>query len=145
MVIPESVELASEGYWFIPTKNKIKFTIKNSGEAAVEKVKVQVSYYCMEGTNTTEKFTQYPSSILYLAPGAEMPFIRPLFRLNFLEFINALSSFAGIQYINVTVDPDGKYNDVYPEDNTFTLNKLEHNVSYANIFPLLKDLEDIFL
>lgn len=139
MVVPGSVEIATEGFNFIPTKNRIKFTIRNSGEAPVENVKVRITYYC--GKNITEE-TGHPGTIIYLkGSGAEKSFNRPLFRFTGLEFLSSLVSFAGIQHINVTVDPEGKYIDNNPQDNTVTLKP----VSYADIFPLLKGFEELFI
>jgi hypothetical protein len=135
-VIPDSVSLETEGFTFIPTKNRIKFTIRNSGEAPVEKVKVRISYFAKGQLRETE----HPGTIAYLEGDEEETLNRPLFRFTALEFFSALYNFAGIEYINVTVDPEGKYNEENTDDNTVSI-----PVDYEDIFPVLKGIEQIFL
>ena len=136
LVVPESVEIESEGYTFIATKNRIKFTIMNLGEAPVEKVKVGITYF----SKGLLRETEHQGTIAYLEGGAEETLNRPLFRFTAREFFSALYNFAGIEYINVTVDPEGKYDEVDTSDNTVTI-----LVDYENIFPVLKGLEQIFI
>jgi len=135
-VIPDSLVIETEGFTFIPTKNRIKFTIGNSGEAPVEQVKVRISYFAKGLLRETD----HPGTIAYLEGDAEETINRPLFRFTALEFFSALYNFAGIEYINVTVDPEGKYNEENTDDNTVTI-----PVEYEDIFPVLKGLEQIFL
>jgi hypothetical protein len=135
MVVPGSIELLTEGWNFIPTQNRVRFTIKNTGEGSVERVNVKIEYF----SKGTLKQTAYPGTIVYLKSGAEETLNRPLFRFTAIEFLSALINFAGIQYINVTVDPDEKYNDVDRSDNT-----VKEPVEYAEIFPVLKGIEQIF-
>jgi len=135
-VIPDSVVIETEGFTFIPTKNRIKFTIVNSGEAPVEKVKVRISYFAKGQLRETD----HPGTIAYLEGDEEETFNRPLFRFTALEFFSALYNFAGIVYINVTADPEGKYDEEDISDNTVSI-----PVDYEDIFPVLKGLEQIFL
>jgi hypothetical protein len=86
------------------------------------------------------KETEHQGTIAYLEGGAEETLNRPLFRFSAREFFSSLYNFAGIEYINVTVDPEGKYNEADTSDNTVSI-----PVDYENIFPVLKDLEQIFL
>jgi len=142
MVVPESVNIATEGYSFIPTKNRIKFTVRNDGEIPIENVRVDITYCCRDNTTKT---TEYSPNIVYLpAHGAEESFDCPLFNLNFKEFLQVLRSFAGIQNITVTVDPEGKYEDIDLEDNSYTFGN-EIDCLYAEIFPKLAFLEDFFI
>ncbi len=138
-VIPESVTLDTENknVPFLLTKNWIAFTIKNNGNISVEKVPVNITYTCI---NSTPQKTEYKVTIYYLPPGGEESFRRPLFRLTLGEFINALLDYAGIQEITVTVDPDNKYSDRYPLDNSYSI-----SVTYKDIFPRLGFLENLFL
>jgi len=134
-IIPESVSIAKGEFKLIsPTKNWINFTVKNNGNWYVEEVFVEVTYACLE--NITRS-TKYPGYILFLDGfGAEQSFEKPLFRITLKDFLQALRSFAGIQNITVTVDPDGIYADANPGDNSVTI-----PVKYADIFPNLSFLE----
>ena len=136
LVVPDSVEIVSEGFTFIATKNRINFTVMNLGEAPVEKVKVGITYFSKGALRQTE----HQGTIAYLEGGDEETLHRPLFRFSAREFFSALYNFAGIEYINVTVDPEGKYNEADTSDNTVSI-----PVDYETIFPVLKDLEQIFL
>jgi len=136
MLVPGSIEVLTEGWNFIPTSNRVKFIVKNNGEAPVERVNIKIEYY----SKGTLKPTAYPATIDYLESGEEETYNRPLFRFTAIEFISALINFAGIESINITVDPDEKYNDDNPSDNTASL-----RVEYAEIFPVLKGIEQIFL
>jgi hypothetical protein len=135
-IVPGSVSLETEGFTFIPTQNRIKFTVGNSGEAPVEKVKVRISYFAKGQLRDTD----HPGTIAYLEGDEEETLNRPLFRFTALEFFTALYNFAGIQYINITVDPEGKYNEEDTDDNSVSI-----LVEYEEIFPVLKGLEQIFL
>jgi len=137
MVIPESVNITNEGFSFIPTQNRIKFTVKNTGVGYVENVQVGIT---IGFVNQTPQSTKYPGYIHYLdGNGAELSLNQWLFRMTLPEFLKALRNFAGIQNITVTVDPDGKYKDSNPLDNRVTI-----PVSYADIFPKLAFLERFF-
>jgi hypothetical protein len=135
-IVPGSVGLETEGFTFIPTQNRIKFTVGNSGDAPVEKVKVKISYFAKGQLRDTD----HPGTIAYLEGDEEETINRPLFRFTALEFFSALYNFAGIQYINITVDPEGKYNEEDTDDNSVSI-----LVDYEEIFPVLKGLEQIFL
>ena len=124
------------GFDFIKTNNRIKFIIGNSGEAPVEKVKVRISYF----SKGLLRDTEHQGTIAYLEGDSEETLNRPLFRFTALEFLSALYNFAGIEYINITVDPEGKYNEENTDDNT-----VSYPVEYEDIFPVLKGLEQIFL
>jgi len=137
MVMPESVNLTTEGISFIPTQNRIKFTVKNTGVGYVQDVEVAITYGCV---NKTPQATKYPGYIFFLdGNGAERSFNQWLFRMTLPEFLRALRNFAGIQNITVTVDPEGKYKDSNLLDNSVTI-----PVSYADIFPKLAFLERFF-
>jgi hypothetical protein len=137
MIVPDSVNLTTEGFSFIPTQNRIKFTVKNTGVGYVQDVDVEIAYGCV---NKTPQATKYPGYIGYLdGNGAQIYFNRPLFRMTLPEFLRGLRNFAGIQNITVTVDPEGKYKDSDPLDNSVTI-----SVSYADIFPKLAFLEKLF-
>ena len=85
MILPESVNISTEGYPFIPTKNFIHFTVKNIGNAYVEDLKVNVTYNCI---GKEPQNTDYPGYIYYLdGNGAEKSFDRPLFRISANNFI----------------------------------------------------------
>jgi len=136
-ILPTSVKIIM-GNFLSPTKNWITFTVQNNGQLWVEKVPVQITYTCF---NESPKTTEYGATVYYLdAFGARESFKRPLFRLNIREFTNALIDYAGIQNITITVDPENKYDDRYPEDNSFT-----YPVTYKNIFPRLAFLENLFV
>jgi hypothetical protein len=57
--------------------------------------------------------------------------------LTITEYFNALIDFAGIQNITITIDP--KYNDVNPDDNSYSI-----PVTYRDIFPRMGFLEPLF-
>ena len=136
MVVPDSIKINLGEYPILPTKNWINFTVKNNGNAYVEDVTVEINYTCKNKTRSTN----FPAYILYLdGNGAEKTFYKPLFRMILKEFISALMNFAGIQNITITVDPYKIYNDSNPDDNSATI-----EVSYADIFPNLYFLENIF-
>jgi hypothetical protein len=135
-VLPESVMIMSENVPFIKAKNWITFTIQNNGNDFVEKVPVEVTYECQNESQPTD----YGATVYYLNPGDKEAFKRPLFRLTLSEFINTLIDYAGIQNITVTVDPKNIYDDVNPEDNSYTI-----SVTYKEIFPRLAFLESILL
>jgi len=134
-VLPESVKIVRENIPFILSKNWITFTIKNNGNIEIENVPVKITYTCI---NETPDDIEYGATVNYLDSGDEESFKRPLFRLTISEFINALLNFAGIQNITVTVDPEHKYADIYPEDNSYTI-----SVTYKDIFPRFGFLENI--
>ena len=136
LLVSDSVEIVSEGFEFIKTNNRLKFTVMNLGEAPVEKVKVRITYF----SKGTLRETEHQGTIAYLEGGEEETLNRPLFRFTAREFFTALYNFAGIEYINITVDPEGKYDEADTSDN-----KVSILVDYENIFPVLKDLEQIFL
>ena len=136
-VLPESVMIMSENVPFIRAKNWITFTIQNNGNDFVEKVPIEVTYECQDDN---PQLTDYGATIYYLNPGDIEAFKRPLFRLTIGEFFNTLLDYAGIQNITVTVDPKNLYNDVNPEDNSYTI-----SVTYKEIFPRLGFLEAILL
>lgn len=137
MVVPDSVKITNEGISFIKTKNRIEFTVKNTGSGYVENVPVEIT---IGYKNKALQPTVHPGFILYLdGNGAEISLTEPLFRMNFQEFFKSLNNLAGIQNITVTVDPQGKYKDTNPLDNSVTI-----DVKYADIFPKLAFLEKIF-
>lgn len=137
MIVPSSVNITTEGIVFLPTRNRIEFTVKNMGIGYVENVRVDITIDCV---NKTPQTTKYPAYILYLnGNGAEMSFNQWLFRITLTDFLRALIDFAGIQNITVTVDPEGKYSDSNPSDNSVTI-----PVKYADIFPKLAFLERFF-
>jgi len=133
-VVPDSITLESENIPFFKSKNWITFTIENNGNISVEKVSVKVEYTCNESTQPTG----YQAIISYLPPGGSESFRRPLFRVTLGEFINALLNYPGIDSITVTVDPDKKYTDIFPQDNSHTL-----PVTYKEIFPRFAFLENL--
>lgn len=137
MIVPDSVNLTTEGFSFIPTQNRIKFTVANMGIGYVEDVGVDLTIgFANKTPQTIKDFIRIP----YLdGNGAEKSFNKPLFRIALAEFLKALRSFAGIQNITVTVDPEGKYKESNTLDNSVTI-----SVSYANIFPKLAFLEKFF-
>ena len=134
-VVPESITLESENIPFFKSKNWITFTIENNGNISVEKVSVEVVYTC---ANESPQSTGYEAIISYLPPGSSESFRRPLFRVTLGEFINALLNYPGIESITVTVDPDKKYTDIYPQDNSQTI-----PVTYKEIFPRFAFLENL--
>ena len=136
MVVSDSVKIINGEYQILPTKNWITFTVKNNGNAYIEDVTVEINYTC----NNITKSTKYQAYILYLdGNGAEKTFYKPLFRMTLSEFLKALRSFAGIKNITITVDPYKIYKDSNPDDNSVTI-----EVGYAEIFPKLYFLENIF-
>ncbi len=139
-VVSESVSLSTEGFKLIPTKNRVLFDVRNNGEIQIEDVQVEVSIEFNESLNKTALFIGFPQTISTLKSGDEASFDKTLFRIDLREFIRALIDFAGIKYINITVDPEHKYDDINPIDNTFKL-----PVSYKDIFSILANLEKIFL
>jgi len=135
MVLPESLNITTGEWWFIPTKHYIEFTVRNNGSQPVENVEIQITYTCLSNDPTP---TEYEGYIIYLAPGGEVSFTKPLFELNFREFLDALRSFSGINKVTVTVDPYGNYDDEFPLNNMASI-----ATNYSYIFPRLAWLEDI--
>lgn len=133
-VVPKSITLESENIPFFKSKNWITFTIENNGNISVEKVPVEIKYTCY---NASPKETGYQAILYFLPEGGAESFRRPLFRVTLSEFINALLNYAGIESITVTVDPDNKYIDYFPEDNSHTI-----PVTYKEIFPRFAFLEN---
>ena len=142
MIVPGSINLTTSRFPFLRTKNRIQFTVKNEGETYVEDITAVVTITRNRTENPTIE-TGYVGYIKHLeGNGAEKPFEIPLFRITVLEFFfGALFKFWTIDFITVTVDPEGIYDeDSNPADNSATLS----NVSYKDIFPSLEFLEDIF-
>ena len=135
MIVPESVNITSEGYRGILTSNRLEFTVRNSGDAFVEDIDVDITYQRLENESQS---TGNPAYIYYLDSNSEKSFNIPLFRLTLVDFIRALWNFINIQNITITVDPNGKYEDANPDDNSFTF-----PVTYAEIFPKLAFIENI--
>ena len=140
MIIPDSVKLARDNtFWFFKTKNWIEFTVMNNGLSYVENVPIEIEYICL---NQDPEPTEHPTYIKYLAGnGAKIPFRTPLFRIAVREFFNALINFAGIQYINITVDPGNTIGDIDPSNNVYTFENATNGL-YGMIFPRLAWLED---
>lgn len=136
-VVPKSITLESENIPFFKSKNWITFTIENNGNISVEKVPIKIEYTCY---NANPAETGYQAILYFLPEGGAESFRRPLFRVTLSEFINALFDFAGIESITVTVDPDKKYTDYYPEDNSYTI-----PVTYKEIFPRFAFLEKFLI
>lgn len=137
MVVPESVNITTEGFRFLQTNNWIKYTIVNIGEDAVENVRIEVTINCL-GKDPIK--TDYPGYIKYLAGNGEISLIKPLFRITVIEFFKALITYTGIQNITITVDPDNTLDDIDRTNNAYTL----QNITYGKIFPKLAWIEDIF-
>ncbi len=137
MIIPESVNITTEGFNLLKIKNRIKYTVKNIGESAVDNVRIEVT---INRENREPITTSYPGVIKYLAEnGGVITFNRPLFRITITEIISTLINYIGIQNITVTVDPDNLLDDVDFSNNAYTL----QNITYGKIFPILSFLDDI--
>jgi PKD repeat protein len=137
MIIPESVNITTEGFNFLKMNNRIKYTVKNIGETAVEDIIIEVT---INRENKQPITTSYPGLIKYLAEnGGVITLNRPLFRVTALEIITALINYIGIQSITVTVDPDHLLDDADLSNNAYTL----QNITYGKIFPILSFLDDI--
>lgn len=138
---PDSVQLANNNLFnIINTMNRIIFTVENNGATFVEQIRATVTIEFKENYSKLPIQTSYPAYILRLDPNKKKTFDKPLFRFTAAEFLRALVSYAGIEYIAVTVDPDEIYEDSNTEDNTIRI-----PVDYSMIFPVLSSLENLFL
>lgn len=140
LIIPSSVRIKKEGLVLIPTKNRVLFNVTNEGAVGVSNVQVEVSIEFIAASNKDPLKIGNPMTIGNIQPGAVITFNKQLVRLVVLDFIGALYRFAGIEYINITVDPNDEFKDVYRADNTYKL-----PVTYRDLFPSLFWLENIFL
>jgi len=140
LVIPSSVRIKKEGISIIPTKNRVLFNVTNEGAVGVSNVQVEVSIEFTTASNKDPLKIGFPLTIGNIEPGAVLSFDKQLIRLVIMDFIGALYRFAGIEYINITIDPNEEFKDINRADNTYKL-----PVTYKDIFPVLFRLENIFL
>jgi len=136
LIISDSIQL-SKGLRFIPTKNRLSYTIKNNGERHVEDIPVSIIYTCDDGIQIPILEQGY---ITYLDGfGAQKTYQSDLFKLDIIVYVKSLISFAGIVNITIEVDPDGISGD------TNTINNIAiKDVSYQDIFPTMSRWENLF-
>lgn len=142
IVIPQSVRIKNEGLVLIPTRNRVLFNVTNEGAVGVSNVQVEISIEFNATTNKGPLKIGNPMIIGNIEPGAVLSFDKQLIRLVIVDYFMSLFRFAGIEYINITIDPNEEFQDVNRVDNTHKL-----PVSYEDIFPFLQSgvLERIFL
>jgi hypothetical protein len=136
LIIPESIKL-SKGLSFVPTKNRLSYTIKNNGERHVEDIPVSITYTCDGGIPIYILDQGYITNLNGF--GTQKTYHSNLFKLDIIEYVKSLIRFAGIVNITIEVDPDGISGD------TNTINNVAiKDVSYEDIFPKLANWENLF-
>jgi hypothetical protein len=120
------------------TKNLLQITVKNNGDAIAKNIIMNVTFSFIDGNDT---YAENIFEIENLLPGETKTISRYLFNLEMSDFLFAFINFAGIENINVLVDPKGFTGDVDTSNNYGDIG----GVTYKDIFPVLGDYEDIFL
>lgn len=138
-ILDSSLELIAE-IPFIPTSNRIQFSVKNNGEDTIKNVPVKITFDFDEGNST---FFEYPSCIYELSAKETKTFRKDLLDFTVSGFFDALKYFAGLQKITITVDPDGLSGDINPTNNIAIMEDTDDGL-YDDIFPRLHFLENFF-
>ncbi len=135
-IVPGSTNL-TRGMRIIPTKNYISFTVKNLGTGYAENIPINITYTCI---NASPKILYNDHISRIEANGAEQKFNIPLFKFKRLGFLRSLKTFAGIESMTITIDPQGTSGDTNPGNNVVTI-----DVSYKEVFPKLAKMENFFM
>jgi hypothetical protein len=117
--------------------NLLEITVKNNGDSIAKNIEMNVTFSFTDGEDTN---AENIFEIAFLLPGETNSISRYLFDLKMPDFLYAFINFAGINSINVEVDPDGSTGDVDTSNNN--LNKV---FSYEDIFPIFGEYEEFFL
>ena len=120
------------------TKNLLQITVRNNGDEIAKNIKINVTFSFIDGNDT---YAENIFEIENLLPGETKTISRYLFNFEISDFLFAFINFAGIENINVFVDPKGFTGDVDRSNNYGDIG----GVTYKDIFPVLGDYEDIFL
>jgi hypothetical protein len=122
----------------LDTKNLLQITVKNNGDAIAKNIKMNVTF---SFTGGNDKYAENIFEIEDLLPGETETISRYLFNFKMPDLLFAFINFAGINNINVRVDPDGSTGDVDTSNNYGDIG----GVTYKDIFPVLGDYENFFL